>query len=71
MIFTALCTLPYTPGIYTEVPAIPEHVQISDENLRNNIAKSMPNDSTVKETQNVKEAIQNFGRNQQCIKIHR
>jgi len=51
-----------------EAPAKPEHVQISDENLQGNIAKTMQDDFAVKETQNVKEAIQIIGETNNVLK---
>ena len=52
-----------------EAPAKPEHVKISDENLQGNIAKSMQDDFAVKETQNVKEAIQIIGETNNVLKF--
>jgi len=51
-----------------EAPVKPEHVQISDENLQGNIAKTMQDDFAVKETQNVKEAIQIIGETNNVLK---
>ena len=54
--------------IKKEAPVKPEHVQISDQNLQNNIAKTMQDDFAVKETQSVKEAIQILGETNNVLK---
>ncbi len=44
-----------------EAPVKPEHAKVSDKDLQNNIAKTMQDDFTVKETQSVKEAVAILG----------
>jgi len=58
----------HKPEVKKEAPVKPEHVQISDENLQGNIAKTMQDDFAVKETQNVKEAIQILGETNNVLK---
>ena len=43
--------------IKKETPVKPEHVKISDQELQNNIAKTMQNDFAYKETESTKQAV--------------